>query len=164
MAVENVGEYRAHLKKVLGQGTFGTVYKGWNTSKLAIAAKRMSTENKTAISEVETLCQLNKNTTHENIVGVYDVKTDEDFVWIMMEFCNLGDLDRFFKKYQKYCQFTTVKIEMMKQIARGIAFLHSKDIVHRDIKPGNILLTSTTAPICHGMLWNAPYLRLTLLH
>ena len=145
MAVANVGEYRVHYNKVLGQGTFGTVYKGWNTSKMALAAKRMSKENKTASSEVKALCQLNKNTTHENIVGVYDVKT-EDFVWIMMEFCNLGDLDRFFNKYQKYCQ-CTVKIEIMKQIARGIAFLHSKDIVHRDIKPGNILLTSITAPV-----------------
>ena len=59
-----------------------------------------------------------------------------------MEFCDLGDLNQFFKSY--YSQLTIeMKVKLMKQIMNGIAFLHDRNIVHRDIKPGNILLAST---------------------
>ena len=58
----------------------------------------------------------------------------------MMEYCDLGDLDEFFENYSKILQGLDPKITLMKQIIQGIAFLHLKNIVHRDIKPGNILL------------------------
>ena len=145
MAYEKVGEYRVHYQKELGHGTFGTVFKAWNSSKITAAAKRMMTRDKTAFSEVTTLYHFEKNTTHDNIIGVYNVTFDKNFLWIVMEFCNLGDLNRFFNKYEDYCKFA-VKIDLMKQITDGIAFLHDQNIVHRDIKPGNILLKSTAVP------------------
>ena len=58
-----------------------------------------------------------------------------------MEFCDLGDLNQFFRNNCSMLDIN-VKVKLMKQIMAGIAFLHDKDIVHRDIKPGNILLTS----------------------
>ena len=56
-----------------------------------------------------------------------------------MTLCDLGDLNEFFQKHLKKLK-TTMRVDIMTQIARGVAFLHSKNIVHRDIKPGNILL------------------------
>ena len=141
MAVENVGECRVHYNKELGRGTYGTVYKGWNTSKTAVAAKRMSRGDKTTTSEVKAL---KKNITHDNIIRVYDVKASEDFVWIMMEFCNLGDLDRFFTQVREILS-VQCKNRIDETDRERYAFLHKKDIVHRDIKPGNILVTSTAA-------------------
>ena len=93
--------------------------------------------------QFQRLYHLENKIKHYNIIQIYDVKTAKGFVWIMMEFCNLGDLNRSFKKYWAYFQNLDVKVELMKQIANGIAFLHSQDIVHRDIKAGNILLKST---------------------
>ena len=62
----------------------------------------------------------------------------------MMEYCDLGDLNQFFKRYDIPLQHITFKIELMKQIISGNTYMHSGDIVHRDIKPGNILLKSTS--------------------
>ena len=63
---------------------------------------------------------------------------------IIMEYCDLGDLNQFFKTYSEYCKQLPVKFQLMKQIITGIAFLHRSGVVHKDIKPGNILLKSTT--------------------
>ena len=76
---------------------------------------------------------------HENIIKVYDVKTWQDSIWIMMEFCDLGDLNTFFEKYHQNLDIKG-NVKIMGQISRGFAFLHRQNIVHRDIKPGNILL------------------------
>ena len=78
---------------------------------------------------------------HENVVSVFDVQTARDAMWIIMEYCDLGDLNDFHTNYGDILFNTTqAKVILMKQIANGVAFLHSKDIVHRDIKPGNVLL------------------------
>ena len=143
-AVANVDEYRVDLMNELGSGTFGTVYKGCTTSNKSIAIKRVSKSNGTmASSEALTSYYLKKNITHKNIITVYDVKTCGNFMWIMMEFCNLGDLNHFFNTHNMLVKYTLVKIELMTQIISGITFLHSKRIVHRDIKPRNILLTKS---------------------
>ena len=67
------------------------------------------------------------------------MKTWEDSIWIMMEFCDFGDLNNFFEKYHQKLHIK-IKVRIMGQISKGFAFLHSQNIVHRDIKPGNILL------------------------
>ena len=142
MALIKVHAYTVDLMNELGHGTFGEVYKGWNKSNDLIAIKRISKRNGTkTITEAVVFYNLKKNIRHNNIIMVHDVKTYGDFMWIMMEFCNLGDLNQFFKTHNMLVQPTLVKFELMRQTISGIAFLHSKDIVHRDIKPGNILIT-----------------------
>ena len=56
-----------------------------------------------------------------------------------MEFCEIGDLNKFYR--MKDVTFGTSE-EIMKQTICGIAYLHDQNIIHRDIKPGNILMTS----------------------
>ena len=60
-------------------------------------------------------------------------------MWIVMELCDIGDLNKFFVNYHHEIN-TEMRLTIMRQIAKGIAFLHLNDIVHRDIKPANILL------------------------
>ena len=70
---------------------------------------------------------------------ILDVETNEKIVWMMMPFCELGDLNSFYKTRDISPDTNS---EVMKQIMMGIAYLHREDIVHRDIKPANILIAS----------------------
>ena len=105
----------------------------------------ISKKNKTNTSKESVIFQSLRNISpHDHVIEIHDVKSYKDSMCIIMEYCDLGDLNQFFKTYSEYCKQLPVKFQLMKQIITGIAFLHSNGIVHRDIKPGNILLKSTT--------------------
>ncbi len=77
---------------------------------------------------------------HQNIIKVFDIKQVEDVLWIFMEYCDYGDLDNYCKTF--FSQLVdSSKVRIMIQMIEGVAFLHSHGITHRDIKPGNILIT-----------------------
>ena len=70
------------------------------------------------------------------------MKSGDDSMWIMMEYCDLGDLNEYLKRNNWLRNDIHEKVILMQQIINGIAFLHNNDIAHRDIKPGNVLLKS----------------------
>ena len=140
--------YTVDILQELGRGAFGTVFKGYNEAKDTIAVKKVAIStvseekrNRT-FSEALKFHFLKDNVHNDHVIKVYDVKKWRDSMWIMMEYCDLGDLNRFFIKYHQKID-TDVKLNIMGQISKGVAFLHQKNIVHRDIKPGNILLKSS---------------------
>ena len=139
--VAEVFGYEVDLLDELGRGAFGTVYRGYNRWGRTIAIKRASKRDKAKASgEAVKFHYLKQIAFHDHIIKVYDVKSQNDAMWIMMEYCDLGDLNQFFQRYEVSLIHITFKTELMRQIINGIAFLHSEDIVHRDIKPENILL------------------------
>ena len=113
-----VGGFRLNFMQELGRGGFGTVYKGYSQSGRVAAIKKVSKKDRRkAATEAVRFHYLKETIVHRNVVSV------------------------FFKNYgQTLLQSIEDKVVLMKQIANGVAFLHSKDIVHRDIKPGNALL------------------------
>ena len=135
--------FTVDLMDELGRGGFGTVYKGFNRqSAETVAMKKVSKkEKRNAITEA-VVCHHLKNIVHRNIIKVFDVKTFKEAMWIIMEYCNEGDLNDYFIKNNAFTKDVKIKATLMKQIADGVAFLHDEDIVHRDIKPGNILVTT----------------------
>ena len=152
MAATNDGHisifsYTVDILQELGRGGFGTVYRGRDATNAPVAVKKVAIfdqnekDRKKAIEEAVKFHFLKDNIRHDHIIKVYDVKRWRDSMWIMMEFCDLGDLNKFFIKYHKKIN-SEMKVNIMGQISRGIAFLHLKNIVHRDIKPGNILVQS----------------------
>ena len=76
---------------------------------------------------------------HENVMKILDVAKNGKIVWMMMPFCEQGDLNHYYRKRNISHE---TNINLMKQITAGISYLHSRNIVHRDIKPGNILVAS----------------------
>ena len=125
--------YKIDLMNELGRGSFGTVYKGYGENNFVVALKKICTgtkKNRENASREAFKFQYMKDhllQTNDHITRIYDVKYLQNAVWI--------------KNY--YSQLTfEVMVKLMKQIMNGIAFLHDRNIVHRDIKPGNILLAS----------------------
>ncbi len=85
--------------------------------------------------------QATKGLSHPNIVNVYDAGDDQGYHFIVMELCEGTTLKRYIRRYGRLSIRETV--DYSKQIARGIQAAHSKGIVHRDIKPQNILVSDS---------------------
>ena len=134
--------YSIDFLRELGRGAFGTVYRGYGDAGNSVAIKKVSkSDRQRASTEAVKFHFLKENILHENIIKVCNVKTWEDSMWIVMEFCDLGDLNKFFNDYQHNIDSKT-KINIMRQFAKGVSFLHRNNVAHGDIKPGNILVKS----------------------
>ena len=140
--------YTVNLLRELGRGSFGTVYKGRNQNG-RVALKKLKTgereEIRSAAIEAVTLQKLLKDPRlqeNDHIVSIYDVRLFEGSIWIVMEYCDFGNLNDYFKTNSDILHAIGPKIKLMRQIINGIAFLHRIKIAHRDIKPRNILVKS----------------------
>ncbi|CAF0743713.1 unnamed protein product [Adineta steineri] len=132
--------------KKLGQGSFGTAYlvhdtKSKHEKKVlkAIFIEDVSpNESLDAEHEASILARLR----HPNIVRFYDSFMDANHFCIVTEYCEDGDLDQYLKSLRKQrsrLQMDQV-IDLFIQLVSAINFLHSKKILHRDIKTSNIFL------------------------
>ena len=84
-----------------------------------------------------------KDLHHPNIVHLEDVKKDDKYYYIVMEFVNGGSLTDCLKKYQmKYGKSFPEEIVqyLMRQIVDAIKFIHKRNIIHRDLKLDNIMV------------------------
>ena len=141
-AMIRILDYNVDLVDEKGRGSFGTIYKGIHVeTSEAVAVKRVSKKAKagTILESVRSL-YLKKEIVHDHIVRVFEVKQWQDSMWIIMEFCQLGDLGDFFQNHQNIVSEIESKARLMWQIACGIEFLHTNRVVHRNIKPANILV------------------------
>lgn len=77
--------------------------------------------------------------THPNIVNIYDTGIENDIYYIVMEYVKGETLKNYIKRKGKLSESETVKIS--RQIAEALKHAHANKIVHRDIKPDNILMT-----------------------
>ena len=125
---------------LLGQGGMGTVFKVYDFVESRVVALKLIREkifSDKAINRFKNEFKIVTNLKHDNIIEVYDFdiykKTDTYF--ITMEYVdgeNLSDAFNHLDKMEKY--------KILLQIARGLNYIHSRQIIHFDIKPDNIFL------------------------
>ena len=131
------------LQKELGSGTFGTILEAVNNETgEVVAVKKISRTGsanfaKTASKEAANFQRLPND--HENIIKVFDVKYTNGSLYILMEKCGDGDLNKYFRMNYDLIDIKQ-KVKLMSHISDGLSYLHSQRIVHRDIKPANILI------------------------
>jgi len=144
-----VGDYT--LTKSLGKGAFGEVY---ITSKQGtqekFATKKIDKKfarNPKAKKYIDNEIKILKSIDHENIIKLYDQLETSQYYFLVTEYCNGGGLsdclEYHINQYHKPFSEEVVQY-LMRQIVSGIRYLHSKHILHRDIKLDNILVKFDT--------------------
>ncbi|KAJ8669070.1 hypothetical protein QAD02_000329 [Eretmocerus hayati] len=141
MSLPSVRDYNV-LEKI-GSGSYATVYKAFKKdgSKEVVAIKCVdkSTLSKSAIDNLITEINLLKILNHEHIVQMRDFFWDEGYIYIVMEYCDGGDLSNFIKRKHRLAEQVCRKF--LQQLALALRYLRSHDVCHMDLKPQNLLLT-----------------------
>lgn len=140
----NISRYEKEFLELslLGVGEFGLVYQCVNRLDGCVYAVKKSIKpvagssfEKTALNEVYAHAVLGK---HDNVVRYYSAWAENNHMLIQNEFCNGGSL-------QTLLQERTLKESELRMlllhIAEGLKYIHSNDLVHMDLKAGNIFLT-----------------------
>nr|QOY46745.1 cyclin-dependent kinase 1 [Ambystoma andersoni] len=130
------------LKKI-GEGTYGVVYKGRHKATgQVVAMKKIRLENEeegvpsTAIREISLLKELQ----HPNVVRLQDVLMQDSRLYLIFEFLSM-DLKKYLDSIPsgQYVDPMLVK-SYLYQILQGIVFCHTRRVLHRDLKPQNLLI------------------------
>eukprot|EP01122_Echinamoeba_exundans_P003341 TRINITY_DN13458_c0_g1_i1.p1 TRINITY_DN13458_c0_g1~~TRINITY_DN13458_c0_g1_i1.p1 ORF type:complete len:1682 (+),score=231.32 TRINITY_DN13458_c0_g1_i1:195-5240(+) len=131
--------------KVLGRGAYGQVHKAkWNGGLVAVKQTMALQIDQTGVEEVKHEAKLLLNLQpHPNVVQVFGISINNGSLFLIMEYCGLGSLDKYVVK--KKLDVTT-KVSVLSECARGLYHLHTAGIVHRDIAMRNILVGQGGVP------------------
>lgn len=134
--------------RLIGAGSFGQVYLGMDaTSGLLMAVKQVELpkgngpnhdRKKSMLSALEREIELLKVLEHENIVQYLYSSLDDEFLNIFLEYVPGGSVATLLQNYGAFEE--TLVRNFVRQILRGLNYLHERDIIHRDIKGANILV------------------------
>jgi len=141
--LKTLGRY--NLERVLGKGAMGVVYEGVDPRlgrRVAIKTILKShLDEDTAkdysmrfVREAQAVARLN----HPNVVQVFDFGEEGDIAYLVMEFIKGKELKTFFDANERFDLKEAVRI--MCELCDALDFAHNAGIIHRDIKPGNLLL------------------------
>ena len=133
-----IGKYR--LVSRIGQGAMGEVFKAHDPSlNRMVAVKTISSSLGTEselrrrfLREAQSAARLN----HPNIITVYDFGEEQGRIYMAMELLEGTDLKDLIGSHA--LPDVERKLDVMEQVCEGLAFAHSMEVIHRDLKPGNV--------------------------
>ena len=125
----------------LGTGGMATVWLGYDTildRQVAIKTFKIDANDEDAVKRFNREAKAVTSLSHPNIVSIYDVENEGEFYYLILEYVKGMTLKDYMIKNPRIPIETIVHIA--KQIASGLSHAHQNGIIHRDIKPQNILM------------------------
>ncbi|KAJ5834769.1 hypothetical protein N7447_000795 [Penicillium robsamsonii] len=163
----------------IGRGSFATVYQGVHTKTktyVAIKSVNLSKLNKKLKENLSSEIDILKGLQHPHIVALIDCHESTSHIHLVMEYCALGDLSLFIKRRDtlgshKYTRDMIAKYpnppgaslnevvtrHFLKQLSSALKFLRDRNLIHRDIKPQNLLLCPSPSSYRNGAAQVIPY-------
>ena len=136
------------IKRRIGRGSMGIVYEAYDpfvqrTVAIKVAHSEEDVDQATTqkkreafFSEVFSAGRMH----HPSVVGVYDAGQEDDYNYIVMEYVDGVTLQDYVTGHKSLTPNQIV--DVIYQCAKGLDYVHRQNVIHRDIKPGNIMLSS----------------------
>lgn len=139
---KTVGNYEILGK--IGSGSYASVFKGVHKVTHAefavkVIAKEKLGNDERLYANLESEIIIMRDYQHLNVVRLYENLTSGRNIYLVLEYCPGGDLAKYIKSLNHLSE--PVAVRFVLQVINGLQFLHSKSVIHRDIKPQNLLLT-----------------------
>ena len=145
-AINSKGRYQ--IKRLLGRGGMGMVYHAFDSELgIEVAIKSLPPEvsnDPRGLSQLKQEAKLSMQLTHQNIVRLYDLKEAENNKYLVMEYVPGFNLSEYLLVRGRLREEEAWDI--LKHVAAALDYAHSQKVIHRDIKPGNILFKTTMTP------------------
>jgi serine/threonine-protein kinase ULK/ATG1 len=146
------------LQQRLGSGSFATVYKGVKVPSageagsvvdpshpdtVAIKAIARTSEKltKKVLQNLEIEISILRTYRHPNIVCMHNVQKTERHFYLILEYCGGGDVQRLIRTRKSGRLSERLTRRLLRDLGAGLKFLWGQELIHRDIKPQNLLLT-----------------------
>ncbi|XP_022193614.2 serine/threonine-protein kinase PLK1 [Nilaparvata lugens] len=137
--------YQFYRGQYMGKGTFGKCYALTRVgSNESVAGKCLSKKVISDFKVEHKIMQeinIHKKLDHRNVVKFFGYTEDSNYIYLLLELCANRSMSELIKRRKCITAFESKYY--MKQIVCGIKFLHQKNIIHRDLKLGNLLISST---------------------
>ena len=155
LQVGSILKDRFVLESILGQGGMGVVFKARDLRKeeahdrnpyVAIKVLNESfKDHPQSLIALQREARKAQTLAHPNIVTVFDFDRDADTVYMTMEYLEGDSLDRIIKQSHPNPVEKQQALHIIDGICSGLAYAHSHNIIHSDLKPGNIFVTKSNA-------------------
>jgi eukaryotic-like serine/threonine-protein kinase len=128
---------RYRVIELIGSGGMGEVYRGYDhvlerDVAIKVLAEQAVEANRRFLAEAQAMARLN----HPNIVAVYDVGVDGGASYIIMEYVPGTTI----RELERRTYTIDRAVELIVQVLNALRFAHANEVIHRDIKPGNVII------------------------
>jgi serine/threonine protein kinase len=137
-------KYEVEWDTVLGEGAYGYVH----PARLAVTGEKVAlkkisrryTDSSAFMNEIDALLRIYDNGGHPNISGLRDTYEDQKYYYLILDLVTGGEMFEHLINFGAYSEADAARL--MHEIASALAFLHGVGLIHADLKPENLLLST----------------------